>query len=135
MSGDWLRGVLGIVVMAHGVGHVLFMPLLNGALRLETDGRSWLVGPVLGDGATSVLASVLAGVAGVAFVAAGVGIVVQAPWWRTLAIAASILSIVVIVALWNGVPTSSAAFALAFDVVVLVALVVVHWPSAETIGA
>ena len=135
MSGDWLRWVLGIVVIAHGVGHVLFMPLLNGALRLETDGRSWLVGPVLGDGATSVLASVLAGVAGVAFVAAGVGIVVQAPWWRTLAISASILSIVVIVALWNGVPTSSAAFALAFDVVVLVALVVVHWPSAETIGA
>ena len=135
MSGDWLRWVLGIVVLAHGIGHVLFMPLLSGALRLETDGRSWLVGPVLGDGATSVLASVLAGVAGVAFVAAGVGIVVQAPWWRTLAISASILSIVVIVALWNGVPTSSAAFALAFDVVVLVALVVVHWPSAETIGA
>ena len=85
MTGDWLRWVLGVVVVAHGVGHVLFMPLLNGALRLETDGRSWLVSPVLGDGATNVLASVLAGVAGVAFVAAGVGIVAQAraSWARS----------------------------------------------------
>jgi hypothetical protein len=135
MSGDWLRWVLGIVVIAHGVGHVLFMPLLRGALRLETDGRSWLVGPVLGDGPTTVLASMLAGLAAAAFVAAGVGLIGLAAWWRVLAVGAAVLSMVVIVALWNGVPTSSAAFALAFDVVILVALVVVHWPSAETIGA
>ena len=135
MSGDVLRWVLGIVVIAHGLGHVLFMPLLNGVMRLETDGRSWLVSPVLGDGATGVLASVLAGIVAVAFVAAGVGIIVQAPWWRTLAVGASVLSIVVVVAMWNGIPSSSAAFALVFDVVVLAALLVVHWPSPETLGA
>ena len=75
------------------------------------------------------------GLAAAAFVAAGVGLIGLAAWWRVLAVGAAVLSMVVIVALWNGVPTSSAAFALAFDVVILVALVVVHWPSAETIGA
>ena len=135
MSGDVLRWVLGILLIAHGIGHVLFMPLLNGVMRLGTDGRSWVMSPVLGDGVTGVLASVMAGIAAVAFVAAGVGIVVQAPWWRTLAIGASLLSILVVVAMWNGVPMGSSAFALAFDVVVLAALLVVHWPSVETLGA
>ena len=91
--------------------------------------------PVLGDGPTTVLASVLAGLAAAAFIAAGVGLTGQTSWWRALTVGAAVLSMSVIVALWNGVPTSPAAFALAFDVVALVALVVVHWPSAETIGA
>ena len=135
MSGDVLRWVLGIVVIAHGVGHTLFMPLLRDALRLQTDGRSWLVTPIVGDGGTSMLASLVAGIAAVAFVAAGIGIIVQAPWWRMLAVGASIVSIGVVAAMWNGVPMSSAVFAVAFDAVVLVALVVMHWPSPETLGA
>jgi len=134
MSGDVLRWVLGIVVIAHGVGHTLFMPLLRDALRLQTDGRSWLVTPIVGDGGTSMLASLVAGIAAVAFVAAGIGIIVQAPWWRMLAVGASIVSIGVVAAMWNGVPMSSAVFAVAFDAVVLVALVVMHWPSPETLG-
>jgi hypothetical protein len=135
MSADVLRWVVGIAVVAHGVGHVLFMPLLNGVLRLDTTGQSWLTGGVLGDAGTAVLASVLAGLAGVAFVAAGVGVIVQATWWRQLAIVASVVSIVLVAAMWNGIPTSSGAFALAFDVVVLLALLVAHWPAPESIGS
>jgi hypothetical protein len=37
-------------------------------------------------------------------------------------------------AMWDGIPTSSAVFALAADVVILVALVWAHWPSAEVVG-
>ena len=135
MSADVLRWVIGIAVVAHGVGHVLFMPLLNGMLRLDTNGRSWLAGGVLGDGGTALVASVLAGFAGVAFVAAGVGVIVQAGWWRQLAIVASVVSIVLVAAMWNGIPTTSAAFALAFDVVVLLALLVARWPAPESIGS
>ena len=135
MSGDALRWVIGIIVIAHGVGHMLFMPLLNGVLRLDADGRSWIVGGLIGDVATGVLATVLAGVAGVAFVVAGAGIIGQAPWWRQLAVGAAALSAVLVVAMWNGIPTSSAFFALALAAVVLVALLVARWPSAETLGA
>lgn len=135
MSADVLRWVIGIAVVAHGVGHVLFMPLLNGVLRVDTSGQSWIAGGVLGDGGTAALASVLAGLAGVAFVAAGVGVIVQAGWWRQLAILASVVSIVLVAAMWNGIPTTSAAFALAFDVVVLLALLVAHWPTPESVGS
>ena len=41
-----------------------------------------------------------------------------------------------IVAFWDGLATSLAASALAFDIVLLVSLLVVHWPvTAETVGA
>jgi len=66
MSGEALRWLLGIVVIAHGVGHVLFMPALHEVLRLQNDGRSWLVTPVLGDGITSMLASIAAGITAIA---------------------------------------------------------------------
>ena len=135
MSADVLRWVIGIAVVAHGVGHVLFMPLLNGVLRLETNGETWVAGGVLGDGGTIIVASVFAGLAGAAFVAAGVGVIVQAGWWRQLAILASVVSIVLVAAMWNGIPTTSAAFALAFDVVVLLTLLVAHWPAPDSIGS
>lgn len=135
MSADVIRWIVAIVVIAHGIGHVLFMPLLNGAMRLQADGHSWLLTGVVGDGPTKGLATIVAGLIGVAFVVAGVGILGQTTWWRTLAIAASVASLVLIVAMWDGLPTSSAAFAVAFDVAVLIALLVVHWPSTETIGA
>ena len=40
-----------------------------------------------------------------------------------------------IVVFWDGLPTSSAFFAVAFDTAVLVALLVLHWPSEATVGA
>ena len=135
MSADVIRWIIGLAVIAHGIGHVLFMPMLNGAMRLQTDGHSWLLTNVLGDNPTKTLASVVAAVIGIAFVAVGIGILGQTTWWRNLAIAASAISLALIVVMWNGIPTSSAAMAAAFDVVVLVALLVAHWPSTETIGA
>jgi hypothetical protein len=44
-------------------------------------------------------------------------------------------SVAGIVLFRDGLATSSAAFALAFDVVLLVSLLVVHWPAAEAVGA
>lgn len=135
MSGDVLRSVIGLAVLAHGIGHVLFMPFLNGTLRLQADGHSWILSGVLGDGATKGLATLVAAVAGALFIAAGVGVLGQTAWWRQLAVIAAAASLAVIVVMWDGVPTSSAFFALVFDVVVLAALLFAHWPSTETIGA
>jgi hypothetical protein len=59
----------------------------------------------------------------------------QASWWRPLLIAASAISICLIALYWGGLPTSSAFFALAFDALVLVALLVLQWPPEATVGA
>jgi hypothetical protein len=135
MSSDVIRWGLGLVVFAHGVGHILFMPVLNGAMRLQASGHSWLLSGAVADPVVKTAATVSAGVALLAFVAAAVGIVTQTPAWRPLAVAGGIVSLAVILAMWDGLPTSSAFFALAFDLALLVALLVAHWPSAETIGA
>jgi hypothetical protein len=44
------------------------------------------------------------------------------------------MSIAGIVLFWDGIATTSAIFALAFDAIVLVALLVVEWPSSEAVG-
>jgi hypothetical protein len=135
MSPDLVRWIVGIVVMAHGVGHVLFAPLLSGGMKLDASGHSWLLTGVLGDGLTRGIASLVAAIVTAAFVVAAGGVVLQTSWWRGLAIGAAVLSIVLVAAMWDGLPTSPAGAALAFDVVVVVALLLFHWPSTELIGA
>ena len=135
MPNDLLRWVLTITVLAHGIGHVLFMPLLAPAMRLDANGHSWLLTGLLGDTATRWLASALGAVVLAAFAAAAAGIFTETAWWRTIAIVGAVLSAALVVAMWDGLPTSSAFFALAFDAVVLVALLVVRWPSTEALGS
>jgi hypothetical protein len=48
---------------------------------------------------------------------------------------AAIASVVLVAAMWDGLPSSPAAAAVAFDIVILGALLVAHWRSSEMIGA
>jgi hypothetical protein len=133
MSPDLLRWVLAAALFAHGVGHVLFMPLLNGALRLATSGHSWLLTGALGDAGTRLVVSAVSAGALVAFVASAIALVFLNEGWRALALTGALLSTGAIVAAWDGLPTSSAVFALIFDGAVLVALLVAKWPSNDAI--
>lgn len=135
MSPDLIRWILAVVVFAHGVGHVLFAPMLSGAMKLDASGHSWLLTGMFGDAATRALATALAAAVTASFVLVAGGIVLQTTWWRGLAIAAAVGSVALVVLLWDGLPTSPAASALAFDVVVLAALMLFHWPSTDLIGA
>lgn len=135
MSDDVWRWVITLALFAHGIGHTLFIPLLAPMLGLQTSGHSWLLTGPLGDGFTKGLASVIAFVALAGFVAAAAGVLAQAAWWRPLAIVAAAVSLVLVLAMWDGLPTSSAFAAVAFDVVVLIALLVAHWPSERVVGA
>jgi hypothetical protein len=135
MSPELVRWIVALVVFAHGVGHVLFAPILAGAMKLDASGHSWLLTGVLGDAPTRALATAIAAAVTASFVIVAGGIVVQASWWRGLAIAASLGSILLVALMWDGIPSGPATWAVAFDVVVLGALLVVHWPSPEVIGA
>jgi hypothetical protein len=134
MSPDLVRWILAVVVFAHGVGHVLFAPLLGGAMKLDASGHSWLLSGLLGDGPTRLVASLVAAVVTAAFLLAAGGIVLQAGWWRGIALGAAVASIALVVAMWDGLPTGPATAAIAFDVLILGALLLVHWPSPELIG-
>jgi hypothetical protein len=57
-----------------------------------------------------------------------------AEWWRVAAVAGAVVSAIGVVLFWNGILATSAALALGFDVLVLIAVLWAHWPSAELIG-
>jgi hypothetical protein len=131
-----LKLVLAVVVLAHGVGHLLFLgPSLRLADWAGQTSHSWLLTGTLGDGPSRAVASAIWVTTVVLFVAGVGGFVLDATWWRAVTIAGAIVSIAGIVLFWDGLATSSAAFALVFDVVLLVSLLVVHWPATEAVGA
>lgn len=134
MSPDIVRWVVALAVLGHGIGHVLFMPLLSGAMKLDSSGRSWLLTGVLGDGATQLLATTVAAAVTVGFIAVAGGIATQTTWWRSLAIIVSIASIVLVAVMWGGLLAAPATWAIAFDAAILIALLVLDWPSRDLIG-
>jgi hypothetical protein len=134
MSPEVIRWIIALAILGHGIGHVLFMPVLAASMKLDASGHSWLLTGVVGQGATQAVASVVAGALMLAFAAAAGGVALQASWWRGLVLAAAAVSIVLVVTMWDGLPTGPASAALAFDAVMLVALLVVHWPAGDIVG-
>ncbi len=136
MSPDVLRVVLAVVLVMHGLGHVLF---LGPALRLVDwagqTGGSWLISAPLGDGPTHALGGLVWAASTVLFVVSAGGLLVSQEWWRPVALAGAVVSLFGIAVFWDGIATTSAAFALVVDVAIIVALAVIHWPSVEAVGA
>ncbi len=60
-------------------------------------------------------------VAAICSVGAGIGLAAQQPWWPMLAVAQAMVSLIVIVPWWNTV-VAGAKVGAAFDVIVLIAL-------------
>jgi hypothetical protein len=131
-----LKIAILVVLLAHAVGHVLFLaPSLRLAEWAGQTGHSWLLTAPLGDGIARGVAAAVWTTTIVLFVVGVAGLATGQEWWRLATAAGAIVSIVGIALFWDGIATSSAIFALAFDVIVLVALLVAHWPSVETVGS
>lgn len=116
-----MRFVFAIPMIAHGIGHISgFLGawvtssgfserpwIFSRGITLQSPvgrafGLLWLV-PLLG------------------FVGAGLGLIFGQPWWPAVAIAAAVVSLVVILPWWNTVP-SGAKVGAAFDLLVLIVL-------------
>jgi hypothetical protein len=131
-----LKFALAFLVLAHGLGHVLFLaPTMRLAEWADQSGHSWLVTPSLGDSIARLLGSVAWITVIALFTSAVIGFFMATDWWRSAAIVGAALSIVTIVVFWDGIATSSAAFALTFDVIILIALMWAHWPGIELAGS
>ena len=135
MSGGFWRIVVTLVILAHGIGHVLFLAQCLGITQLGQSAHSWLLTKTLGDVPTRVIGSLLWLVVIAGFLTAGVGLLGQHAWWRTLAAAAagvSLLALALFVSGSNRQPILSAALT---DVAILAALLWLHWPSVDLVGA
>lgn len=132
----WLKLVLAVVVLFHGIGHLLFLgPTLGVVEWAGQTGHSWALTGVLGDGPTRTLGALIWVATIVLFVAGVAGFLTAQPSWVGVTVLASVLSIAGIVLMWDGIATSNAVMALAVDIVILVSLLWAHWPSTEIVGA
>jgi hypothetical protein len=77
------------------------------------------------------LGNVLWVVALLAFIAAGIVLFAGWPWWRLLAIASSVVSLLAIGLFWQ----PNMVIGAAVDVGILLALLWVHWPTVGVVGA
>ena len=101
-----LRILFGVFVMLHGLVHLWFVALSQGLVEFEPDmgwtSESWLLSGLLGEAATRRLAGVVFALATIPFLVGGVGLLVDAGWWRTLLMGAAIFSTGSIFLYWDG---------------------------------
>jgi hypothetical protein len=105
MSTSTIRIITGVVLIVHGIGHVMaLLPALNITSTDNWHYRSWLLTRLLGDTVSRVLVIVLFGAAMIGFNAAGLGLfgwLVPHSAWQTLAIVSAVISLVSLALFWN----------------------------------
>ena len=135
MSGNTWRIILSLVILAHGIGHVLFLAPCLGIAQWGQSAQSWLLTGVLGETPTRVVGSVVWLAAVVGFAAAGAGLLGQQTWWRAVAVGAAGVSLLGLLLFARGGNTQPLLSAGLMDVAILVALLWAQWPSADLVGA
>ncbi len=121
MNNDLWRYLIAGFLVIHGIGHAggpwMFL-------------RSWL-SPQLVENPLKWIFVAIWMAAMIGFVAAGVLMLQHQASWRTMALAASIVSLAVSILFIQGPPFNAAGA----DVVIIAALLVLQWPTAEMIGS
>lgn len=135
MDGMVVKVVVAGVLGAHGIGHALgWMPALGLARFAGTSGDSWLLGGLVGEGATRAVAAGLFIVPTAGFIAAAVGLLLGQPWWRPVAAASAAVSLAGTALYPAAFPTGSTVGSVAVNLVVLYGVIVAAW-GADPAGA
>ena len=140
MSPTTLRLIIGLVLLVHGIGHVMaFLPALNITSTDKWHHRSWLLAPVIGDTASRVISIILYGVAFIGFIAAALGLfgwLVPHDLWRSLAVVSAVISLIALALFWNSFASlfPNKIGAIVVNIAVLVCLLWLNWPTEADIG-
>lgn len=118
-----LRWAIIVVLLAHGVGHMMGFLAAWTTIPMGFNTNPWLLSShVTVQSAVGRAFGLLWLVALVGFVGATIGLITDQGWWRGLAIAAAFISLVAIVPWWNTVTPGSRLGAVLVDVVIIAAL-------------
>jgi hypothetical protein len=131
-----LRLLVALVMAAHGIGHLIGVV---GAWRPSGmtwggSSDSWLLSPALGQG-SAIVEAVLFGAATVAWIAAAGLLLAGHEAWRGVAVGGAVASLLGLGLFPAQLPTGSMIGAVAVNVMTLVALLLLDWPSPEAVGA
>jgi len=131
----FVRTILGIFVVLHGLVHLLYFGHSRKFFELQPglswpDG-SWAFGRLLGVGTARWLAAGANVLAMLGFVAGGVAVLAGWSWWRTLIVGAAAFSAAIWILFWNGKLQKLAEqglVAIVINAAILVALLAFRWP-------
>lgn len=105
MSAETIRTITGLVLLVHGIGHVMaLLPAFNIASSETWNCRSWLLTRFVGDTISRVLVTIMYGAAMVGFISAGLGIFslfIPHNLWQTLAVYSAVISLAALALFWN----------------------------------
>ena len=127
MAPSTIRTLIAIALFVHGVGHTL---------GFWKPTRSWLL-PGMSEPSLRVISSIFWVLAAVGFIAACLGflgILVPVTWWRPLAMAFAVVSLIGLIVFWNMWPVFNTIGAFSMNIAVLVALLLLHWPPVSMFG-
>lgn len=128
MDAGIVKLVIGGVIGAHGVGHVLgWMPALGIARFQGLSSHSWLLSGLVGEDVAKLGAGVLFVLPTVGFVAAAAGLLTGQPWWRQVAVGSAVVSLACTALYPQAYSTSSTVGALVVNAAVLYAILVANW--------
>ncbi len=101
-----MKIILGIFIILHGLVHWLYFGHSNRYFSLKAEmtwpSGSWLFSPLLAESTIRYLASGLIALAGIGFMASGIGIMINQAWYRVILITSSLLSAIIYILFWNG---------------------------------
>jgi hypothetical protein len=131
---------IGIVLILHGVGHLLGVLATTSLGGDRWNVRSWLLTDSLGEGSAKVVSTVMWIVGLAVFVVAGLALLqvgVPESWWKPLAVAGAVLSLVALTLFWNAFPAlfPNKLGAIAVNLAVLIGVLITDWPTAEMLAS
>ena len=130
-----MRFVVGIVVILHGLVHLLYFGQSRRFFELQSgmvwpDG-SWAFARLLGLEATRWLAGIACVLAALGFVGSGAGILLEQAWWRPFLVGSALFSAAIFLLFWNGTVQNlddQGLFAILINAAILIAVLVFQWP-------
>jgi hypothetical protein len=131
-----LRLIIGVFFVLHGLVHLLYFGQSQRLFELQAGltwpDSSWAFSRLLGNEATRLLASIACALAAVGLAAAGIGLLLENAWWRTVVLGAATFSSAIFALFWNGKTQrlpDQGWIGVLINLAILIGLLVLRWPS------
>jgi hypothetical protein len=128
----WLI-LIALGIAGHGIGHLIFLVPTLSLTEWALTGGSWLLSGHVPDVAVKIVGGAPWLAALVGFVAACVGLWGGQEWWRSAAVVSPAVSLLGLAFFSQASQPFLSADAM--DVIILVALLLASWPSAQLVGS
>ena len=101
-----MRTLVAVFLILHGIFHLWYVTVSLRLIEYKPwmgwSGESWLLTSSLGDGGARTIAAVLYSLAAMGFVASGVGLLMEQPWYRLVLVGSLVFSLIATLLFWDG---------------------------------